>query len=84
MGLCHFEHNPAFPLGYGESYGLKSKDGSVVYNGDKVFKGEALKVGEVVTVVAQISPPRLHPDPCQVNPGSQLYFFKGGRMVAKF
>ena len=52
VGLCQYEHNPAFPLGYGHSYGYKSKDGAVVHNGEKVERTEGYANGDVLTIVA--------------------------------
>ena len=83
MNLLLEEHNPAFPLGYSESYGYKSKDGSVIYQGEKISQGEPCHPGDVITVIMEISPPRKQRDPTSVNPGSTVYILKNGRVMFK-
>lgn len=67
LGLCHYNFNHTFPVGWGESIAYKSCDGSIIYRGDVVHRGEPYTVGDQIGVFLKMSPPYKHADPSKVS-----------------
>lgn len=63
VGICPSTFNPSYPLGYNESIAYKSIDGSIVRNGDKIETADCYRVGDVIGVCLEMSPPSKHPVP---------------------
>lgn len=57
----------------------KSSDGSILNNGETVFKGEGFEPGDVMGISLKMSPPYKHPDACKVSEGSSVTFYKNGK-----
>ncbi len=84
VGVCKHTFNTSFPLGWEDSVGYKSSDGSILNNGESVFKGEGFEEGDVIGVSLNMSPPYKHPNPAHISEGSSVTFFKNGRLIYSF
>lgn len=62
FGVCSYTFNSSFSLGWEDSVGYKSSDGTIFHNGELVYKGEDYKIGDVIGVSLKMSPPYKHSD----------------------
>jgi hypothetical protein len=84
VGIVHPAYNPAIPLGCDESVAYKSLDGGLVVQGTKIDQNEPSGAGDVLGVCLNISAPKKHAKPKDINKGSTVSFYKNGKLMLQY
>lgn len=84
VGVCMYNFDTAYPMGWNESIGYKSSDGSIVCHNQVVGKAEPYSLGDVIGVCLRIRPRRKHENEKEVDVGSKVEFYKNGKLVFEY
>lgn len=84
LGVCNYNFNSSFPLGWEDSVGYKSSDGAIFHNGELAYKGADYQIGDIMGVSLKMSPPYRHPDANSISEGSSVSFYKNGELIFSF